>query len=225
MGPWCRCDDGQVVSGRDGPAGLRAYLGVAGGLATPVLLGSRSSDILAGLGPGPLRPGDRLGPGRAGRARGRLDAPGRDRTAAPVVLGSVPGPHGSRADGPGWPTRGWCGADVDRIGGAPRPGPATGGRRRPGTAGLDPDGDRGRPGAPDGRPIVLLPDHATVGGYPVVACVATADLPRLGQLRAGRRRRVRAGRGRPRPDAAGRRDREARGHGVGRGWFPTAAGT
>ena len=40
---------------------------------------------------------------------------------------------------------------------------------------------------PDGRPIVLLPDHATVGGYPVVACVITADLPLLGQLAPGRR--------------------------------------
>jgi len=38
---------------------------------------------------------------------------------------------------------------------------------------------------PDGRPIVLLPDHATVGGYPVVACVVTADLALLGRLTPG----------------------------------------
>jgi antagonist of KipI len=38
---------------------------------------------------------------------------------------------------------------------------------------------------PDGRPIILLPDHATVGGYPVVACVITADLPVVGQLEPG----------------------------------------
>jgi allophanate hydrolase len=36
----------------------------------------------------------------------------------------------------------------------------------------------------DGRPIVLLADHQTVGGYPVVGCVISADLPRLGQLAA-----------------------------------------
>ena len=38
---------------------------------------------------------------------------------------------------------------------------------------------------PDGQPIVLGVDHATLGGYPVVAAVITADLPRLGQLRPG----------------------------------------
>ena len=38
---------------------------------------------------------------------------------------------------------------------------------------------------PDGQPIVLIPDHATVGGYPVIACVIAADRPKLGQLRPG----------------------------------------
>jgi antagonist of KipI len=40
---------------------------------------------------------------------------------------------------------------------------------------------------PDGQPIVLMPDHATTGGYPVIACVITADLPLLGRLRPGDR--------------------------------------
>jgi allophanate hydrolase subunit 2 len=35
----------------------------------------------------------------------------------------------------------------------------------------------------DGAPIVLLADGPPTGGYPVLACVATADLPRLGELR------------------------------------------
>jgi allophanate hydrolase subunit 2 len=38
---------------------------------------------------------------------------------------------------------------------------------------------------PDGQPIVLLCDHATVGGYPVIATVVSADLGTLGQLRPG----------------------------------------
>jgi allophanate hydrolase subunit 2 len=38
---------------------------------------------------------------------------------------------------------------------------------------------------PDGRPIVLLCDHATVGGYPVIATVISADLGLVGQLRPG----------------------------------------
>ena len=38
---------------------------------------------------------------------------------------------------------------------------------------------------PDGRPIVLLADHQTIGGYPVAAVVISADLPLLGQLAPG----------------------------------------
>jgi antagonist of KipI len=38
---------------------------------------------------------------------------------------------------------------------------------------------------PGGEPIALLADAQTVGGYPVVAVVIRADLPRLGQLRPG----------------------------------------
>lgn len=40
---------------------------------------------------------------------------------------------------------------------------------------------------PDGRPVVLGPDHATLGGYPVVAVVITADRWKLGQCRPGDR--------------------------------------
>jgi len=39
------------------------------------------------------------------------------------------------------------------------------------------------PGA--GLPIVLLADRQTLGGYPKIACVASADLPRLGRLLPG----------------------------------------
>ncbi len=35
----------------------------------------------------------------------------------------------------------------------------------------------------NGQPIVLGVDHPTTGGYPVIGCVATVDLPVLGQLR------------------------------------------
>ena len=36
-----------------------------------------------------------------------------------------------------------------------------------------------------GLPLVLLADGPTLGGYPVIAGVARADHPRLGQLRPG----------------------------------------
>jgi biotin-dependent carboxylase-like uncharacterized protein len=61
-------------------AGLRTYLAVRGGIAVPPVLGSRSADLVSGLGPPPLRPGDRLpvgGPGQEGqRGRGELAATG-----------------------------------------------------------------------------------------------------------------------------------------------------
>ena len=38
---------------------------------------------------------------------------------------------------------------------------------------------------PDGRPILLAADCQTVGGYPKIATVISADLPALGRLRPG----------------------------------------
>lgn len=38
---------------------------------------------------------------------------------------------------------------------------------------------------PDGNPIVLLADAQTVGGYPRIAHVVSADLPLIAQLRPG----------------------------------------
>jgi allophanate hydrolase subunit 2 len=38
---------------------------------------------------------------------------------------------------------------------------------------------------PDGRPILLLADHPTTGGYPVIAVVTSADLRIAAQLRPG----------------------------------------
>jgi antagonist of KipI len=38
---------------------------------------------------------------------------------------------------------------------------------------------------PDGRPIVLMADRQTTGGYPQLGCVATADLPLLAQAPIG----------------------------------------
>jgi allophanate hydrolase subunit 2 len=43
---------------------------------------------------------------------------------------------------------------------------------------------------PDGDPVVLLPDHATLGGYPVVAVVASVDHGLLGQCAPGTRVRL-----------------------------------
>ncbi|MDX6279107.1 MAG: hypothetical protein QOH03_178 [Kribbellaceae bacterium] len=38
---------------------------------------------------------------------------------------------------------------------------------------------------PSGLPVIFLADHPVTGGYPVIAYVATADLPTCAQLRPG----------------------------------------
>jgi allophanate hydrolase subunit 2 len=40
---------------------------------------------------------------------------------------------------------------------------------------------------PSGEPVLLMSDRQTTGGYPIVAVVIAADLPRAGQLGPGDR--------------------------------------
>jgi allophanate hydrolase subunit 2 len=54
---------------------------------------------------------------------------------------------------------------------------------------------------PNGQPVVLLHDHPTTGGYPVVAVVVGADLPVCAQARPGDRLTLRVT-GRPGAHAA-----------------------
>ena len=58
--------------------GLRTYLAVRGGVDVPAVLGSRSADLLSGLGPALLRAGDLLplGPRRRHQYPGRAPRPG-----------------------------------------------------------------------------------------------------------------------------------------------------
>ena len=196
--------DGQVLSVGRVRAGLRAYLAVSGGFDIPVEVGSRASDMLCGLGPGPLRAGDRLDLGPPSRPLGLLSPPrvpfGSGRRTALRVL---PGPHPVPADRLERLLSGrWAvGAASNRVGlRLEAPADAADGPVEYGSsgAGRDPAADRVPTtipstgmvtGAvqipPDGNPIVLMPDHATVGGYPVACCVISADLPALGQLSPG----------------------------------------
>jgi biotin-dependent carboxylase-like uncharacterized protein len=50
--------DGDVLQLGTPATGLRSYIGFDGGLAVPVELGSRSTDVLSGIGPAPLSVGD-----------------------------------------------------------------------------------------------------------------------------------------------------------------------
>jgi biotin-dependent carboxylase-like uncharacterized protein len=52
---------GQLLELSVPKTGLRSYLAVRGGIAVSAVLGSCSTDVLAGLGPAPLAAGDRVG--------------------------------------------------------------------------------------------------------------------------------------------------------------------
>jgi antagonist of KipI len=177
--------------------GMRGYLAVSGGIDVPHVLGSASTAPaggFGGLGGRPLAIGDRV----AAREESRLAVAGRawpgPGPSSGVVTGDrprtvrvLPGPHADAA------------------------GPDSFEHLVSGTWQVDPQSDRmglrldGEPlemtgtrelvsfgmiwGAvqlpPGGRPIILLADGPTVGGYPVVAVVAGVDRPLLGQLCAG----------------------------------------
>lgn len=174
---------------RLGPArrGLRTYLAVRGGIDAPRTLGSASSDQLTGLGPAPLRTGDRLAVGPHALAAPAVDvAPVAARAAAPLLrIGLGPRDDCFAPDAitallgdPFTVT-----SQVDRIGVCLRgaqlahrsdqelrsEGLVTGSIQVP----------------PSGQPILLLADHPTTGGYPVIAVVVEPDLGLAAQLMPG----------------------------------------
>ncbi len=174
-------------------AGLRPYLALRGGLVAPAPLGSRSRDVLAGLGPAPVRAGDLLDAGVPASEIPVVDA---FPWSVPPALIEVDVAAGPRAD---WFAPGavstlidaeWeVSTHADRVG-VRLDGPELP-RRRSGE--LPSEGMR--PGAiqvpPHGRPVVLLADGPVTGGYPVIAVVTDAALDAWGQARPGDRVRFR----------------------------------
>ena len=168
--------------------GLRTCVAVRGGLDVPRVLGSRSTDLLGGIGPAPLAAGDVLPLGEevVGEAPA-LDVPAHQQAREPGVLRLLAGPRLDRLGPRGLDAlccNEWSvSVDSDRV--AVRltgqPLPVTGGGEVPSEALLR--GSVQLP--PGGRPVVFLADHPVTGGYPVVAVVITADLPALAQLRPG----------------------------------------
>ena len=165
------------------------YVAVAGGIATELVLGSRSAYPRVGIG-ATLRAGDalplgepRLTPDHAGT---RLSFEYRDE------VGAIPGPHLDRFDEAVierfFATRFTVSAQSDRQG-----------------VRLDGDPIAQREGEilsfgvvsgaiqvpRGGSPIVLLADHGTTGGYPVIATVAAADLGHVAQRAPGETLRFR----------------------------------
>ncbi|WP_319461085.1 biotin-dependent carboxyltransferase family protein [Micromonospora sp. RTP1Z1] len=172
---------------RIGPAraGLRTWLAVSGGLDVPPVLGSRATDTLSGLGPPPLRDGDRLplGPpvGHPAPVDVTVTPPVPDELRLTLHLGP-------RHD---WftpaaldlllgtaytvsPVSNRVGA---RLAGAALPRAVTGELPSEGLV-------LGAVQVPaDGQPLIFLADHPTTGGYPVVGVVD--DVTPLAQARPG----------------------------------------
>ena len=187
MGTPVSLGPGQLLEVRGTAHGRRGYLGLAGGPIVDTVLGSMGTDSLARVGPGWLQPGDRLGAARGvGPLRARASLPS-DGEARRIRL--VPGPH-----------VGMLPKGLEDLAGQAATVSPTSSR-----VGLRLDLDEGPvvheaieiasmgvvTGAvqlpPDGSPIILGPDHATLGGYPVVAVVIRADLGVLGRLGPGDR--------------------------------------
>jgi len=175
------------------PVGLRSYVAVRGGVDVPVVLGSRSTDTLSGLGPPRLTTGASLPVGTLAADEPFVDvAPVRPPSSAPV-LRVLPGPRRDWLAPTAWTAltgQEWTvSADSDRVG-LRLDGPVL---ERVRTDELPSEGLV--PGAlqvpPDGAPVLFLADHPVTGGYPVLAVVATADLPAAAQLRPGDRLRFR----------------------------------
>jgi biotin-dependent carboxylase-like uncharacterized protein len=166
--------------------GVWSYLAIRGGLDIEPVLGSRSTDTLSGLGPPAIRAGQELPVGHDPHSELATDlAPVRQHLR---VVRVWPGP---RVD---WFASGlqaltrreWIvGSDVSRVGAR-----LSAGRFEPVAAMAEQMASEGLvTGAiqitPAGEPIVMLANHPTTGGYPVIAVVDPDDVPIVAQARPG----------------------------------------
>ncbi|MEE1751494.1 biotin-dependent carboxyltransferase family protein [Streptomyces sp. SP18CS02] len=167
--------------------GVRSYVAFGGGVAVEPVLGSRSTDLLSGLGPAPLGDGTvlPLGPPPPGPARfGTTPWPAPpDELVLRVRLG---------------PRHDWFTEAALRTF-ATRPYRVSPAGNRIGLRTSGPPLERAVAGElpsegmvlgavqvpPDGCPVVFLADHPTTGGYPVVAVVRERDLAAAAQAVPG----------------------------------------
>jgi biotin-dependent carboxylase-like uncharacterized protein len=183
-GPAEYAPPGSTVVVEQPTAGVRSYLAIAGGIDVPPVLGSRSTDTLAWVGPPPVASGVVLPLGTAVGDPQPLDTP---RPPAPGPVRVWPGP---RLD---W----FAGDGLQRLCGAVYT--VSGDSNRIGVRLAGPVLERTRAGElpsegivlgsiqvpPDGQPVVLMHDHPVTGGYPVIGVVDAADLGLLAQARPG----------------------------------------
>ncbi len=181
----------RIGSGTISHGSARGYLAVAGGFDVEPVLGSRSTHVRSGIGGvegAALRKDARLALRAPQTARGApLALDPRLARQDPGPIRVLPGPQDDYFDAAGWDIllgeRWRMSPNSDRMG------MRLEGPRIPhkGDYNIVSDGvPHGAVQVPgDGQPIVMLADRQSTGGYPKIATVISADLPRLGQLRPG----------------------------------------
>lgn len=172
--------DGQILTVGTPTRGLRSYLAVRGGVDTAPVLGSRSTDVLAGLGPPPLRVGDVVPVGAESHAWPSADwTLPRTLPPGPAALPVRLGPRDN------WFTDGavdvlltqtWTVTPQSNRVGARLRGEVPLTRRRGGELPSEAMVTGALQVPPDGQPVLFLADHPVTGGYPVIAVVTEVDL-------------------------------------------------
>jgi biotin-dependent carboxylase-like uncharacterized protein len=177
---------------------------VRGGIDVEPVLGSRSTDLLAGLGPAPFRAGDALPIGRSAAGFSAVQDDEGAAFDADAGCTMLPGPQRDWFSDEAWnllANAAWTVTpDSNRVA-ARLSGPAL---HRSVAEELPSQGlVRGAVQVPpSGELVVFLADHPVTGGYPVIAVLTDAAADRLAQCRPGAVVRFR--------DAAAQEVRQAR---------------
>jgi antagonist of KipI len=170
--------------------GARAYVAVGGGIDVPLVFGSRSTDSRAAIGgfeARALRAGDRVPLGKQVR---ESSSPKPAKETPDLFSGTVRvlrGPYGDWFHPGAWDVL--CNqrfvVDVrsDRMGYRLQGPPLD--RRRTDDMISSPTVAGAVQVTASGAAILLMADRQTIGGYPILAAVITADLGHLGQLAPG----------------------------------------
>ncbi|WP_413450033.1 urea amidolyase family protein [Georgenia phoenicis] len=185
--------DGHVLRLGHPAVGLRAYVAVRGGITVPPVLGSRSTDLLSGIGPLPLAAGSVLPVGPPPATAVGQPEPARVRASGVLQVAVLIGPRADRVTAESlrrlldqeWTVTERSNRVGLRLDGTPL--------ELTDRAELASEGTvAGAVQLPaDGRPVVFLADHPVTGGYPVLAVVRETDLDALAQARPGDRLRFR----------------------------------
>jgi biotin-dependent carboxylase-like uncharacterized protein len=178
---------GQTLDVGVADAGVRSYVAVAGGFEVEPVLGSRSTDLLSGLGPPALRTGDRLPLGAPRGTAPAIDIAPYRQPGVGLTLTLHPGPRVDWLSAAGLETLAggaWTVLpDSNRI--ALRLGGPAVERSRHDELASEGIVLGAVQSLPDGGLVMFLADHPTTGGYPVVAVVDPDSLDACAQARPG----------------------------------------